>query len=157
MTDYNLNVIISKKSRNFNIVYDGLERYFLFFDDKEIASVTSDLTPEDLHSYTSGEKRIKPSDFDNLSDLEVDNTIKIILENINNHLDKEMTNFNKSVVFSDLTRSISDFYKSNNKMLMLGYFENAPANVKSKALELSELYDNENASSDEVYSFNERR
>lgn len=151
MGTYNFNVIISRTKEKFTIIYNHGE-YYLFYDNKEVNNIFGDNDPKELwKKYKITSKDV----FDDLENEELSPIVKMILTEINNKLDKP--NSYKINIFTELLRTLNDFYsaKDMDKPSFIHLYNNAPSEVKSKALELSKLYDNENATQFEVYTFDE--
>lgn len=165
----NLKVNISRTARGFTLIYDGVENYYLFYDNEEIGSIVSDLTPKQLYEEHFNNKNHTTSevfnDIDNYKtneNKELSPLSKMILNEFKDRLlqterGKKADNTYRKNQFDEVIRTLKDVYtaKDIDKRNYIDYFLNAPSEVKSKALELSELYDNRNANQYEVYSYNE--
>ena len=147
--NFNKKVLVSRSYRDFNLIYDGLETYYLFYKDNEQFKLISNELPEQLHrKLMTGEDRITSNTFKALS---IDDTGKIssddgrytdletkLIQTINKLVDKPASKLN---ICQELVRTLKDAYKDSELLSQL--IGNCSDTIQGKLLELSSIHDTE--------------
>ena len=135
--EFNKNVIISKSSNDFTLIYDGIDTYYLYYKEKEVMSLTSRDKPKDLDKNTFGLTHKDLTNFkghDNYSEL-TDSIIK--------QIQKEIKIPNTQIL--TLKNICGQLYKAQkDENTLINNFNNSPTAIQNKIISLSELYGNDN-------------
>ena len=141
MLEFNKNIIVSRTYKDFTLIFDGKETYYLYFEDKEIDKITNrKCTPTDVYNDNFGDNYTNKLIFDDVDEIKKKLDItQCIINSINIKL-KDATNDDKHYIFQELIRSLKNAYSENKELS--GFIENASKTIRDKLLELKSLHDN---------------
>lgn len=133
MVNFNKNVIISKTSNDFTLIYDGIDTYYLYYKEKEVMNLICGIKPKELDKKTFGLTQTDISNFKE-HDSYLELTEKIIKE-IENKIDVPNTQI------LTLKNICGQLYQAQkNKGRLIDNFKNSSTSIQEKVMSLSELY-----------------
>ena len=147
--NFSKKVLASKPYHKFNLLYDGLETYYLFYKDKEIFSIISNELPKELHKKLMyGEDSITSKTFTSIS---IDDNGRIssddgkytelevqLIKSIGELIDKPSE---RLVVCQELIRTLKDSFIDSVKLSE--YISNSSEIIQDKLLELSVIHNDD--------------
>ena len=145
--NFNKKVATSRPYRKFNLLYDGIETYYLFYKDEEQFNIISNELPDELHEKIfKGKDRITSSTFksvlidDNSRISSDDGTYTelevMLMKTIGELVEKPSA---RLVICQDLARTLKDAYKDSDKLSE--HIHNCSEIIQDKLLELSAIHD----------------
>ena len=147
--NFSKKVSASKPYHKFNLLYDGLETYYLFYKDKEIFSIISNELPKELHKKLMyGEDSITSKTFTSIS---IDDNGKIssddgkytelevqLIKSIGELIDKPSE---RLMVCQELIRTLKDSVIDSVKLSE--HISNSSEIIQDKLLELSAIHNDD--------------
>lgn len=140
MIKFNKNIIVSRTYKELTLIYDGIENYYLYYQDKNI-DVFSNCknTPRDIHKENFKDNYTSSTIFSNEDEIKTKfDLTQWLINNINDIL-KELKPSAKLNTFQELIRTLKDAFIDEKVLSKL--IENSSKVIRDKLLELNNLYD----------------
>lgn len=140
MKQFNINILVSTTYKDFTLIDDGIENYYLYYQDKEWDTFKeSENTPQDIYKDNFGDNLTSSRVFTNEDKLRKHlPETQWIINSINTNL-KELDPNSKLNILTRLLSTLKTTVK--DKQTLKENIKNSSKAVRDKLLELNSLYD----------------